>query len=121
MNKKNRKVSFTVVDKNEQDQHFQFVQNLAKNFDRSHTIKADFKRSSSGTAVTSPSCCNSTTYISMNNMCVEVSSEFQQQYNLLKDDKELSGEQKIGKDIEYSTLKDIEGISFVVYYNLNAI
>ena len=106
-------MSFTVVNESQQDQHFQFVQNLAKNFDRSHTVKADFKRSSSGTAVMTPSCCSSAT-ISVNNRCIEVSDKFQRQYNLLKDDKELSKEQKMRKDIEYSTLKSIEGINLVI-------
>jgi len=46
MNANNNKVSFILIDginhpvkDNEPDEHFQFVQNLAKNFDKSRFIK----------------------------------------------------------------------------------
>ena len=83
MNTKNNKVSFILiydlnhaVKDNEPDEHFQFVQNLAKNFDKSRFIKTDYKRSSSGVDVSTSSCCSNSSCISLNNRCVEVSNEF---------------------------------------------
>jgi len=114
MNTKNNKVSFILIDDlnhavkdNEPDEHFQFVQNLAKNFDKSRFIKTDYKRSSSGVDVSTSSCCSNSSCISLNNRCVEVSNEFKHQYNLFKDDKELNNDQKMEKNEEYSNLKDI--------------
>ena len=65
---KGKKVSFIIVDEselvlddNQRDEHFQFVQNLAKNFDKQKSIKTDYKRSSSGAAISKSSCCSSST------------------------------------------------------------
>ena len=78
MNTKNNKVSFILIDDlnhavkdNEPDEHFQFVQNLAKNFDKSRFIKTDYKRSSSGVDVSTSSCCSNSSCISLNNRCEE--------------------------------------------------